>query len=118
MAFALFIILNAVLFVRPAEIVQPLEGLPIYELLILACFLAAGDKLLREFSLSSLRAKPVTVCVLGLLAAVVLSQLRHFRIGEALQSAVELGKIVAYFMLLVAVVDTPQRLRKFLLFLV
>jgi hypothetical protein len=116
-AFALFIILNAVLFVRPAEIVQPLEGLPIYELLILACFVAAGGRLLRQFSFESLTTRPVAVCVLGLLPAVALSHARHMRVDEALHGVIELGKTVAYFMLLISVVDTPHRLRTFLLFL-
>ena len=41
MAFFLFILVNAALFIRPAEIVQSWQGLEIYFYLILACAVAA-----------------------------------------------------------------------------
>jgi hypothetical protein len=56
----------------------------------------------------------VTVCVLGLLAAVVLSNLSHGATYEARRGGLLFFKIVLYYLLLVAVVDTPARLRRFL----
>jgi hypothetical protein len=117
-SFALFIALNAVLFVRPAEIVTSIEGIPIYEALIVACLVASFDKIIRRFSVQAMRAQPIIGCIVGLWAATALSHLWHFRFGDALHGATEFGKVVAYFLLLVTVVDSPARLRAFCLYVV
>jgi putative inorganic carbon (HCO3(-)) transporter len=56
--------------------------------------------------------------VLGLLAATAVSQLARGRVDEALEFVPEFTKVVIYYLLLVAVVNTPARLRMFLGFLV
>src|SRR6516165_11011518 len=57
--FALFILLNAVLFIRPAEIVPDLLDLPIYEVLILSCVVVSLPAILERVRLSSLAAQPI-----------------------------------------------------------
>ncbi|HSZ58794.1 MAG TPA: hypothetical protein VK797_24205, partial [Tepidisphaeraceae bacterium] len=117
-AFGLFVLLNAVLFVRPAEIFISLEGLPLYELLILTCLMATMPRLWQGLSLQRLRAQPITGCVIGLLFAVAMSHLSHFDLYGARLCTMQFLKIVAYFFLLVTVIDSAPRFRLFCLFLV
>src|SRR6185312_4884877 len=79
LGFVLFVLLNAMLFVRPAEIVPALLGWEIYQVCILACLLTSFPVLLEQLQPRALEARPLTVCVLGLLLAVVLSHLTAFR---------------------------------------
>lgn len=116
--FALFLLTNAALFIRPAEIFSPLTGWPIYEALILACLVAALGSVLDQLSARSLVQQPITACVIGLLVTVVLSHLSQGFIWGARTSGAEFLKILLYYLLLVATVDTPRRLRVFLWVLV
>src|SRR5262249_38202472 len=100
MSFYLFILVNAVLFVRPAEIVPELEGAPIYEVVILVCLAASAVAVLQQLTARSLGRRPITVCVLGLLVAVVLSHLSHGSLGEAGTFGLLFVKIVLYYLLL------------------
>jgi O-antigen ligase len=111
LGFALFVVLNAMLFVRPAEIVPALLGWEIYQVCILACLLTSFPVLLEQFQPSNLEARPLTVCVLGLLLAVVLSHLTAFRFSETTLLGWDFFKTVLYFLLFVGLVNTPSRLR-------
>ncbi|HWG41386.1 MAG TPA: O-antigen ligase family protein [Gemmataceae bacterium] len=115
LGFALFLVLNSVLFVRPAEIVPALLGLEIYLVCILACMLFSFPAILEQLLPRSLETRPITVFVLGLLLAVVLSHLSHFRFAEAIRDGWDFFKMILYFLLLVGLVSTPGRLRAFLL---
>jgi O-antigen ligase len=114
----LFILLNAVLFIRPAEIIPTVQGWSIYEAVILACLAASFPEVIRLLSPASLARQPITGCVLGLLAAVVFSQLSHGNIYDARMGGFEFFKLVVYFLLLVANVSSAARLRQFLFWLV
>lgn len=114
MPFALFILVNAILFVRPAELVPELEGARLYEAAILACLVSAAPRVLRQLGPGSLARRPLTVCVLGLFVAVVLSLLAFGDAAAAADWGFRYFKIVLYFLLLMAVVDTTARLRRFL----
>jgi O-antigen ligase len=114
MPFALFILLNAVLFVRPADLLPELENASIYEAVILACLAASAPAIVAQLDATSVRARPLTVAVFGVLVTVVLSQLARGAVGEAVTVGVQFVKIVLYYLLLVAVVDTPGKLRRFL----
>ncbi len=65
-------------------------------------------------TLQSLNRSPITGCVLGILAACVLSHLSHFGIETAITCGSKFAKIFAYYLILVLLVDTPARLRSFL----
>src|SRR5260221_9173373 len=103
MRFALFILLNAVLFVRPADIFPELDKASIYEAVILLCISVSATALLPQLSPQSLSRRPITVAVLGLLVAVVLSQVARGSLSEALVHGITFFKIVLYYLLLVAV---------------
>jgi O-antigen ligase len=115
--FLLFMLLNATLFIRPAEIAEALHGSPIYLVLFVLCGAVALVPLLAQLSLEALRRWPITACVVGLLPVVVLSHAVQFHTWEARTYGFEFAKILLYYLLLVAVVDTPGRLRWFLFWL-
>jgi O-antigen ligase len=114
MDFFLFLLVNGALFIRPAEIVPGLESLELYRLLIIPALLVAFPAVLEQFRIERLAARPVTVCILGLWLAAPLSQLAHGEMEKALLDMLEFSKIVAYYLLFVAVINTPDRLRRFL----
>jgi O-antigen ligase len=117
MGFLLFILVNATLFIRPGEIVPDLEGWPIYQWVILSCLVVAYPRVLDQFTRDALVSRPITVCVVGLWVAAVLSHLARMNTFDAREVGFEFGKVVLYYLLLVAVVDTPQRLRQLLVWL-
>jgi hypothetical protein len=75
MAFLLFILVNATLFIRPGEVVPDLEGWPIYQWVILSCLVVAYPRVFDQFTRDALVSRPITVCVVGMWVAVVLSNL-------------------------------------------
>ena len=112
--FLLFLVVNAALFVRPAEIVPDLLGWQIYLALIVVCLVVAFPSVLRQLTPDMLLNRPITVCVLGILVAIVLSLLSRVLIAEAVQSGCEFVKVVAYYLLLAGLINQPTRLRRFL----
>lgn len=115
LGFFLFLVVNAVLFVRPAEIIPALLGWEIYVVVILACLLFSFPVVLEQLMPRSLERQPITVCMLGLLLAVLLSHLSNFRLGLALDRDWDYFKKLLYFLLFVGLISTPGRLRTFLL---
>jgi len=118
MSYLLFILVTGTIFVRPGEIIPDLLGLSIYEALILACCVMALPELLHYVTSGSWMSKPSTCCVFGILAALVMAQLVSFTLGEAWSTGVFFAKVVVYYLLLVSVLNTPERLRGFLFWLV
>jgi hypothetical protein len=98
-AFPAFLLLNATLFMRPAEIVPDLNGLPIYEVIILGCLLATAPEIVKRLQQRSLADNPITVCVLGMLVAVVASRLFQGDLARAHYYGEEFLKIVLYYLL-------------------
>lgn len=114
MDFAVFVLLNAVLLLRPEELLPDIAGLRLYLIVISLSVLTAGPRLLNALRPSELAAQPITLCVLGVWVAGILSQVFRGQVGLATDFAGEFGKVVLYYLLLVAVIDTPARLRAFL----
>jgi O-antigen ligase len=112
--FFLFILVNAALFIRPSEIVEDLVYIPVYNILITSCLLVSFPFVLRELTRRRLVETPISVCVLGMQAAVLLSHLSHYNLGYTKYFGIEFLKIVLYYLLIVALLDTPARLRRFL----
>src|SRR5262245_30655997 len=89
LGFAIFLILNAVLFIRPGELIPELLTVPIYQILMIVCLAVSLPAIFQRFASHSLLAEPITLCVFGLLVAVVLAQLSHFRPGTAYDDGYE-----------------------------
>ena len=115
MAFFLFILVNATLFIRPAEIVPALLGWEIYFYVILACFAAAAPDVLRYLTGQALDKQPITLCVFGLLAAILIPSILAGDFAEAWRTGFHFAKIIVYYLLFVSLVTTPARLRMLLL---
>jgi hypothetical protein len=113
-AFALFLLLNAVLFIRPAEVVPQLEGLPIYNVVVLICLIASIPEVLAGAQPHILARSPITLCVLGMMPAIILSRASHGDLAGASYYSQEFAKVVVYYVLLVSLVTSPQRLRQLL----
>jgi hypothetical protein len=116
--FAFIVLLNAVLYIRPAECIPFLLELPIYQIVLAGCLLFGFPSLQRQLSGGSVAGRPISVCVLGLAAVAILSNLAHFSGGDAYTTGDMFFKILLYYLLLAGTVSTPQRLRKFVLWLV
>src|SRR4051812_20057639 len=113
MDFALFIVLNAILLIRPEELWPEIAGLRLYQILIGICTVVALPGILQQLRLDELKRRPITVCVLGLLGAVTLSLLVQGRVDDIEEFVPEFAKVILYYLLLVAVITTPARLKVF-----
>jgi putative inorganic carbon (hco3(-)) transporter len=111
MAFALFILVNAILIIRPTELVPGWEEYQLYNAAILAALAASIQGLLRETKRILDGRSPAGACVFGLLAAVFLSHASRGAVAEAVASGVMFVKVVLYYLLVVANVHTMARLR-------
>jgi O-antigen ligase len=111
-------VLTGILFIRPAEILPGLEAVPLYEIVILCCLVVSLPAVLGHLRAKMLASRPINLCVLGLLPAVLLSHLTHFQLRLALESGTIFAKILVYYLLFVSLVTTLPRLRWFLFWLV
>lgn len=113
MAFWLFILLNVVLFLRPAELVPSLRALPLYQMVILAAVCASFEPILQQLNFNRLKRNPVSACVVGMLGAVAMSHLSHLWLWGTRHYTTEFSKTVIYYLLLMAVITSVQKLEKF-----
>jgi hypothetical protein len=117
MAYFLFLLVNAALFLRPTELIPQLEDKPLYEMFIVPCLVIALPRVVSQLTPQSLYENPITACVVGLMGALVISAVLSPNSEEALPFCFTFAKVVCYYLLLVAVVDTPGKLRGFLYYL-
>jgi hypothetical protein len=113
MDFLLFLLVNAALLLRPAEIWSGFEKVPLYQYLIVACLIASIPALLGLMLPRSPLKHPVYILVLGVLVAIGASHVVGTGLDRAAEESFEFIKVVIYFTLLVAVVNTTRRLRVF-----
>jgi putative inorganic carbon (hco3(-)) transporter len=116
MSWFLFILLNAALFIRPADLFPEID-VPIYLYLTILCVPASTSQLAAVINSRALCHMPIACCVLCMLPAAVLSNLVHLQFGLAIAGAQYFVKTIVYYLLLVAIVDTLPRLESFLLWL-
>ena len=119
MNFVCFLILNAILLLRPEDLFPGIAGLRLYMIFIVLTSLLSLPEMLHLLSPSSLRTNPVTVCVLLYFGANLLSLVMLGRFDEAvMEFGPEFGKVIIFFLLLQAVVNTPSRFRGYVASLV
>lgn len=114
MDFFLFIVLNGVLFLRPEELFPSITGLQIYYWVICTNLIVCSPAIINQLDPKQLFKNPTTVCVLGVLVTIITSHLARFDLYSARMGAFLFLKIVLYFLLLLAVVNSKQRLNWFL----
>ncbi len=116
MDFAAFLLLNAVLYIRPMDFVPGVEG--IYTATFCICFVVSLPALLAPGVLRSIFVHPVTVCVIGVVATAILSNLLRGQLEEAYDTANFCMITFLYYILLVCLVRTPARMKYLLASLV
>jgi O-antigen ligase len=118
MDFVLLILATAILFLRPQDFVPEWTTLPLYLVFLIVAALVASGSIVRQLAAGALQARPITICVIGLLVAIVVSHLSRSLFWEARTQGAEFAKVLLYYLLLVGVVNTAERLRSFLGWLV
>lgn len=114
LAFALFQLVTATLFLRPAEVFSWVGDVPLYEVLILSTLALSVTSMEPHFHWLALVRQPITLCAAALLPAVAISHLQHFYLGGLIDSVPNFCKTLLYFGLVITVVNSPRRLRAFL----
>lgn len=113
--FFVLLLVNATLFIRPAELLPALEGLPIYNVLIVICIVASLPVLIEPLSWRRLSAQPGAACVVAMLPAILISVLKDGNTWMAREATAEFGKSLIYYLLLIGLVNTPRRLKTFII---
>ena len=108
MDFILFLLVNAALFLRPQDLSASLAAIPFYNILIIANLIVAAPAIWAQLR-SRPKQSPATVCVAGILAAIVLSLVARSDLNGAWHWGREFAKVAAYFVLMVAVLSSVQR---------
>src|SRR5439155_22586562 len=104
----LFLLVNATLFIRPSEIIPGLDVINIYLILSLACVAASLPAVINRLTGRALAMQPGVLCVLGILPAIVLSDLAHGATYYARVDSIEfVKKVLIYFLLLIGLIDSP-----------
>ncbi len=117
MQFSFFVLLTAILLLRPADIIPPLMGLPLYQGVILVCIALSLGNILQQITIRSLLAHAISFCMVGLLVAILMSHLSHLQLELATESGDYFFRVCLFYFLLVATLDTPERLRRYLFWL-
>lgn len=114
MDFFLFLVLNGILFIRPEELIPSIAGLQLYYWAICANLIICGGKVIHQLQSNELAKNPVTVCVLGVLATIFLSHAAKFDLWSAREGAFAFLKVALYYLLLLSVIQSRERLMWFL----
>jgi putative inorganic carbon (HCO3(-)) transporter len=111
MDFFTFLLVNAVLFLRPAEIVPGMVHPQTYLIVMLACLAFSFMRLLHLFFGSPLLRHPTVICAFAMLVLAGISLAVNNDAGKAFEEELEFVKVIVYFCLFLAVVNTPARLQ-------
>ena len=112
-AWYFFIVLNGMIVMRPMEIIPQLANLPLYEINMLLCLTTATPAIL-SLGFGRFFSSPINLCVIGMLFAILASTLGKGDFFNAQQEGTEFLKVLIYFVLLLALVDSPARIRQLL----
>lgn len=113
MRFFLFLLVNAMLFIRPGEAMPWLGDLPIYLACILCCLVVSLPAVLEMFRQPHPAMPPILACALGMLLIIPLSALANGRAEAVFDNTLDFFKTMVYLVLLVSLVNTPLLLRRF-----
>jgi putative inorganic carbon (hco3(-)) transporter len=114
--FVLFLLATSTLLLRPADLFPGLQQIPIYEVIMVVALALSAPRLVRQLSTQSL-ARPITLLIVGMCGAIVISHLARGSLYYAQVGGIEFCKNVLYYLLLLSCIDSPRRLRLFLLWL-
>jgi O-antigen ligase len=112
--FVLFLLVTAIMFIRPTDFVPGLEELPLYQITIVPCIILSWHKLIPQLTSAGLRERPVFVFGFGILLVSLISNFVHGQFQVGFDFAFEFLKILIFFLLMQAQLDSPARLKLFL----
>ena len=118
MGFLLFFLVNFTLFLRPEEFLGELGDFRPYQFFIILCLLASFGQVIEQLTPKSLEGRPITCCVLLVLAAILLSHLARFKLYEVRTLGWDFSKVVLYYLLLVGLLNQTSRFRTYLVWFV
>ncbi|MFQ3591687.1 MAG: O-antigen ligase family protein [Gemmataceae bacterium] len=113
LGFALFLLVNLVLFTRPTDFLPGLVGFELYQYVILVCLLVSFPAILQYLQEPHLEQKPIDLFVLLLLPAAFMSHIAQASLDQAISEAFAMFKIIIYYLLFVSLVSNGARLRAF-----
>jgi hypothetical protein len=114
MAYFLFLLANAALFVRPAELFPAMGDIQLYSYLIIAAIAIGFSGIWNQLRFDTLIQQPINLCMLGLTASIATSHLTNGAVAMAAEGFFNMLKVLLYFLMLVSVINTVPRLRQFL----
>ena len=115
--FLLFLMVNALLLIRPGDMYPGLRALHLYELSMLGCMAICLPWIVPQFKIASLRARPITACMLCVLLFVVITPLYRGYTDLFAEYAPEFAKMVLYYLVLTVIIRDARHLRWFVLFM-
>jgi len=114
-AYLLFLLANAMLFIRPGELFPALEGVQIYLAFISGAMLFAIPDLHNQLRWRTMMQQPVNFCIVGVTVMVLISRIVTGSFHNIDVGVITMIKVLMYYLVLVSVINTPERLRNFLM---
>lgn len=114
MGFALFLVLNFLLFVRPEELYPAIAGARLYYFTFIACLIFSAQEWLPYLSLNKLLREPITCCIILYGLVFTVSNLVAIDFYTARTQGVAFLKLFLYYFVLTSLLNTDSRLRTFL----
>ena len=100
--------------VRPMDLLTSLKGLPLYQVVLAAALMINARGIRDQFNRVHLREQPTTVCVIAVYLAIVMSHLTHAYLAGA--TDISFIPVMLFYLMIVSLVDSPERLQQFLKF--
>jgi O-antigen ligase len=118
LGYAAFVLLTAILFVRPSDMFDSIATWPFFRAGLFGCLLVLGYVVYDQLRPASLRFQPITVCVLGIALSAIASNAVHGDYYDARYTAFDCFSWVLFYLFLVGCVDSSRRMRQYLLWLI
>jgi hypothetical protein len=112
--FALFLAVVAIQFIRPNDLIPALGSIPLYLIAVVLCILFSWHKMLGLLSARGLQECPVLAFGIGILLVSIISNTARRQFTFGIDFAAGFSKVLIFYLLLLAIVDTPRRFRQFL----
>lgn len=117
MARTLFFILSAAIILMPAAFFPEMADVPTFEVTILACLAASLPRITAALTPARLAAEPITAGVLAMELAIIASFSSNMQFRYAYQAGMGFFKVLAFYLVMTANIDSPRCLIRYLAWL-
>lgn len=114
-AYVLFLLANAMLFIRPSELYPALGNIQAYLFFIVGAMVFSIQGIHDQLHWKTLLQQPVNLCAVGVTCCVAISRIVTGTFEDMDVECVTMLKVLMYYLVLVSVITTPLRLRYFLM---